>query len=86
MTELLSLNEDETVHCYTCNRDSHLTAISVRSWREVGTSVFAATGCPACGRPAELHLDRGVRAGAAEQRALAVLLGASDAVPDVCAA
>jgi hypothetical protein len=78
----LSLNEDETVHCYPCNADSDLTALRVSSWREIGTSVVAAARCPACGRHGDLHLDRGPRAGAAEREALAVLLGDRE----VCAA
>jgi hypothetical protein len=86
MTELFSLNEDETVHCYTCNRDSALTDVQVRAWREIGTSVAAAAGCPACGRHGELHLDRSPRAGHAERQAFALLQGASLDGRDACAA
>jgi hypothetical protein len=78
----LSLNEDETVHCYPCNTDSDLTSLRVATWRDIGSSVVAAAACPACGRAGELHLDRSPRAGAAEREALAVLLGERD----VCAA
>jgi hypothetical protein len=78
----LSLNEDETVHCYTCNHDSDLTALRVMAWREIGTSMVAMTSCPACGRSSDLHLDRSPRAGVAELQALAMLAGNRD----VCAA
>jgi hypothetical protein len=75
MTELLSLNEDETAHCYTCNRDSALARINVRSWREIGSSLVAAVACPACGRHGELHIDRGGRAGTIDLRAFELLQG-----------
>jgi hypothetical protein len=79
MTELLSLNEDETAHCYTCNQDSHLSTLSVTDWRERGAGVVARVVCPACGRDGELHLDRGSRAGASERRAYEMLTGGTGA-------
>jgi hypothetical protein len=73
MTELLSLNEDETVHCYTCNHDGDLDDLSVFGQRAIALSVVVTVRCAGCGRDGELHLDRGPRAGDNERRAIAAL-------------
>lgn len=73
MPEVLSLNEDETVHCYACNHDSDLHHAEVRALRTIGSSVVLTLLCAGCGRLGEVHLDRSDRAGSAEIRAYAVV-------------
>lgn len=58
-----ALNEDVTVHCYTCHNDSSLRAVRVESLRRISVSAAAAVHCPRCSNRGVLVLDCGPDAG-----------------------
>jgi hypothetical protein len=58
-----ALNEDATVHCYTCNTDSSLRVVPVDSLRRMTVSAGAVVSCPRCTNTGVLVFDCGSDAG-----------------------